>query len=42
MAHTHIHVHKIGTVTVTLPNKETLPYAKKWLKILTIHHHPNV
>ncbi len=38
IAHTHIHVHKIGTVTGTLSNKEVLPYAKKWLKIIDEHN----
>jgi hypothetical protein len=42
MVHTHMHVHKIGTVTGTLPNKDALPYANKWLKILSIQHRPNV
>jgi hypothetical protein len=38
MAHTHMHVHKTGTVTGTLPNKESLPYVKKWLKIIDEHN----
>ena len=38
IAHTHMHVHKIGAVTGTLPNKEALPYAKKWLKIIDEHN----
>jgi hypothetical protein len=42
MAHTHMHVHKIGAVTGTLSNKEALLYSKKWLKSLAIQHRPNV